>query len=313
MNEAARVPLACFSRRQLAECLREELHGNIRLNPLQTNSAIITEPSIFRVNDQVLFKRFLSLDEYEERLHSTYKSLFLLTFALRHKLVSLSLVAHAYTLKQKRSASWPQHRAAADEILMGSIDRDVESLRDVMEPSFWRQPSQGCGSYPIFGSSAVGCHVCFSSLDRCRFVDFYENEQCTEQTDGLFCDAHSDEAWWITLNRATTVTGRMALFYFFEENAFQYDEEDLSNMVSRFWREFAHVERMTNPNPEQMEAALERFGYGDRGEILRLGNAELRRRFLSMAREKHPDVGGRTGEFVTLKSHYDVLRAILGG
>ncbi len=305
----SKLPLEFFELEHLAAAIRDELQLQTESEP----TSCLANNRPMTVSDRTLLQRLLPKSEYERRMNAGYRDVFLLTFSLRHQLGRLAMIAHAHVSRCRKSQMWLAHRAAIEEMLLNPLDEVMEQSGHLVLPEYWISSTEPRQYHPSFGASALGCHVVFSRIDRCRAFDAYSASQCTKEVSDLFCSEHAAEAWWIRPERAGSLASQMSLFYASEVNAQHYNEEDLTEMVGKFWRDYSRAVVVETPGEKEIAEALAYFDLADRSALVERGTDGLRRRFLHRARTKHPDTGGSDEGFVTLKKHYDILKATLAG
>lgn len=265
----------------------------------------LTESVVFRISDQLLFKSVLTEKIYERAIRGSLRDLFVFTFILRYRMAQLSFLAHTEVAK----------KTGADSILPWPFAEDgisKEAHYKSFENHNWWNSIQTKGYFPVFGFSALGCHVVFQQENLCRAFDFYDNPTCGKPAeDGLFCRAHRFEHWWIhPIAKPASVQAKMFAYYSNIHNLEEYDEEELEDLIKQFWKRLDGLHPELPPTEKQVDKALEYFGYKNRQHCKRESAAGLKRRFWSQAKLSHPDRGGSEEQFATLSTHYEILRAL---
>ena len=230
------------------------------------------------IPDQVLLKKLIPAELYRDAMQAGWMGMHALSFALRYRVTELQLLFHL---------NYPD------------VDR---ALRQELLESWQRM--QSMDSLPIFGFSPLGIHVSARPLGVCRAFDAISIGSCGTATDGIFCEAHAAEAFWMSEDNASQ-QAIMFRYYADQKNFSLYREVDLEQMMSAFWKRYQAYAA------EDMGEALEYFGLQDAHDLRAFGSAELRRRFLQLSMIHHPDRGGAEDNFVRLQRHYQRLKLYL--
>jgi hypothetical protein len=243
------------------------------------------------ISDADLLKRLVPSELHGRLWGAGHMGMHALSFALRARLSYLALLSHLACLEEG------EHELA--KLNLDSDDPEADLLMVAGFP--W---THGLG-LPVIGFAAMGAFVIPVARGGCRAFDIYDLPGCGQPAeDGLFCAEHRGEAWWRKEAPSGLRQATMCSFYFNHENFEQFDEATLKKLVEDFLRRV----RDYTADPEEIDAALQRFGLAHRDELKRVGLPELRRRFLQAAHASHPDKGGEANAFVTFRHSYDVLK-----
>lgn len=241
--------------------------------------------------DQTLLKKLIPDELYREAMHSGVMGIHALSFALRLRVTHLQLMFHAASLSPV-------------EFHFGAVIIDQELKMQVME--LWRDLYQS-DSWPLFGFSAVGVHMGLRSKGTCRAFDAHSLMHCKKAGQPLFCELHQQEAFWVS-TRLCSKQAIMFEYYASPENFRLYDEKELNRMSQDFW---IKMQRYRATQTLTLKPALQQFQLDNEGDLRHCGLPELRRRFLKLTLQYHPDRGGDPSSFILLQSHYRQLKSFL--
>ncbi len=243
--------------------------------------------------DQTLLKQLIPSELYREAMQSGVTGIHALSFALRLRVTHLQLMFHAASL-------------APVEFGFGTVSLDQELKLHLIE--MWQDLFQS-ESWPLFGFSAVGVHMGLRPKGICRAFDAHSLMHCNKAAQPLFCEHHQQEAFWVS-TRLCSKQAIMFEYYALPENFRLYDEQELNRMSQDFW---IKMQRYRATQTLTLQAALQQFELENEGDLRHCGLPELRRRFLRLTLEHHPDRGGDPSSFIRLQSHYRQLKSFLDG
>ena len=310
MNEPLEALLDLFDLVEVATALKERVfeEAAIALGDTSVSPVLFSQAGcILREHD--FFKRSMVDEELQTWLRTGYRNTFWLAFAFRHKLTLLALSAHLAALARLASGgSGGVERFEAS--LPEALREEVAQGQPLVHALLGQGARDGDRFAPLIGFSALGAHVCFRRLGQCRALDPFEMAICEKPADDLFCAQHDGHRWWVHPEPSSTLP-KMFLFYAHRQNVLKYDEEQLREMVRRFWRRYRVTLRSRQSSPRELAGALSYFQYSDVDAVRLGGQRELRHRYYDRAKALHPDAGGDEGSFVELKDHYEILRAFL--
>jgi len=273
---------------QLWICLIEELLSpRLLMSPKPSIMDLVqsktSTPPV--VPDIVLLKKLVPAELYKQAMQSGWMGLHALSFALRHRVTQLQMIFHSAAR---------QSSVTVDPV-----------LRDHLK-ELWRQ--MGFQEvWPVFGFSAIGVHAGLRLDICCRAYDAFTIPECAVETTELFCTAHTWEAYW-QIEKPTSNQAVMFAFYSQLNNFTLYEESDLDLMTKDFWSSMQRFQ----PTPHgSLQEALQQFGWTDKQQLGRSDITELRRRFLQLSLQHHPDRGGQDQAFILLQTHYRQLKSYL--
>lgn len=213
----------------------------------------------------------------------------LLSFVLRHQLSKVNVISHL------------GHDAIS---LLGIYEDDL----DAFQQSF--RPLQSQGTWPIVGFDPRGITWRFSAPGFCRAFDSYELKSCAElAVDHQFCQVHQSERWWVDESQPLLTQSKMFEFYFDERNIQTYGEQELRQMLNKFWQDYQGW--VKGYSHEEIMSDLEAFQIPNLESLLGMGEVGLKKLFHSQALQVHPDRGGSATEFQDLRCSYLRLGAWL--
>ena len=302
------LPLDYFDLELLCYEIRDHLFVSPDDYSLRDSKGAIVPPLSIRVDDVSLFRQLIPAQEYRKWMNAGYHQMFLLSFALRHQLAKLSLMAHAHALNTCPSASADAHVEGMSRLLQSSIHEALLVHGHLVSPEFWLKGSAHTNRFPIIVSSALGCHVFFEEAGFCRSCCGYTGAQCGAATDAIFCDAHTSDTWWLPhANETPSSDAKMSLFYSAIDNVAQYDELALEKMVDNFWKKVSTSPDVKIADEASITRSLKYFHIADRNALQELGMNGMKRLFFREAQRRHPDAGGSGDAFIELKQHYEHL------
>jgi hypothetical protein len=276
----------------------------------QTPAAMrITGPAA--VDDHDMLRRLLPQELYGFWRDSGYTGIYCMTFLLRHAVTFLALLAHDNACQPRHDESCTGPAAFLKRHFPGQYET---SYQDCLEALCFLTPRTQPGPVfyvPVFGFSSLGVHLLYREAGICRAFDYYDICSCRNRADGLFCPEHISEAWWREGAHKASTQADMFRFYGAGENIHQYDEQQLQELVGRFWTHFKRTPHMQKQGDAVVEEALDFFKFASLHECCQGGPGHLRRRYTELARAFHPDAGGEHASFVQLQKYYEVLRACI--
>ncbi len=304
--------LDLFGPAELGAALRSELQSRAaRYETDSKNIALRSGPGAI-ISDRDILGHFLSLDQRRKWLQGELSAVYLLTFALRHQLTLLAVLAHAAALAERTGPAWNSLSSiAAGEFARPDLNAELEACGPLFDARFWLGDDASRDMLPVFGFSAVGAHLLLLPRGECRAFDYYDEVACCRPCDGLFCPEHTHHAFWRPDVKPRTTQTKMFSFYAALENLRAYGESELESMVGQFWKRMAEELPSLDYGDADVSAALERFGYISLETARKLGVRELKHRYLTAARACHPDAGGQATSFVELGRHYEALKSAL--
>lgn len=232
-------------------------------------------------------------------------------FALRHKILFLNSMFHLSSIKHKNS---PLFQQTKDEFCVVFGEEFFEQYclnHNMLGSNYWGEAKQ----LPIFGFSAIGCHFAMRDVSLCRAFDAYHIPYCKNVTTDVFCDQHKHEKFWHeTISIEASIQTKMSQFYANTNNFSQFDEESLKQLINNFFHYFESSFKFSAPelrDTEKIKDMLKFYSFSSLEEIKQDGGTELRRRFLEMAKNHHPDIGGSQELFREAREHYEYLKEII--
>lgn len=152
---------------------------------------------------------------------------------------------------------------------------------------------------PIAGFSPLGVHLVRPRKGRCRFFDRYSGGYCGKLLDGpTMCTTHADEVWWLDRNDPHSTQAKMFRFYADPDNYSAFDEEQLTEMINRFWQRLSgFLKSAASATRQEQQDAAVFFGYQSLEECFAAGIEQLKRRYRRMVLRNHPDTGGSAAVF----------------
>jgi len=258
-----------------------------------------------------MLRRLLPQELYGFWRDSGSTGIYCMTFLLRHAVTFLALLSHD-------NACQPRHDDSCNgpaAFLQRHFPAQYEtSHQDCLEALCFLSPRTRHGPElyaPVFGFSSLGVHLLYRETGICRAFDYYDICSCANRSDGLFCSEHTAERWWREGVHKGSTQAAMFRFYGARENIHQYDEQQLQELVGRFWTHLKQRKRLPHQGEGSVDEALVFFEYASLHECCNGGHIHLRRRYMKRARALHPDAGGEHASFVLLVKYYEVLRTFI--
>jgi hypothetical protein len=245
--------------------------------------------------------RLLPPETYDFWKQAGYLGTYCMSFMLRHTAAFLALAAHGRACPGAVPATalaqhFPLFDCAGAAEYAGLLADDQGAA----------------GMYPVVCCSALGIHLLLRPAGTCRAFDFYADSLlCGEMAQGPFCGRHAAEAWWRADSPGASTQADMFRFYAVRQNLQAYNEQELADLVGRFWSRMKRFKADAGAEGPALEQALGCFGYAAVEDLRREGRLLLRRRYTELARQLHPDCGGAHESFVALKQQYDALSCLL--
>jgi len=285
---------------KILELLSLEMSQSLKGKPRSAGSSLIKRNLVVRLSDTQIFSHILDEATYKLLVAGSLSQLFKATFAIRHRLAELSYVLHRTAAVGKMTACPGFAGQIPDESPFAGSD--------------WWNMAREQRLLPVVGFSALGSHLSLQEEGRCRAFDFYDILSCNAPAeDGVFCEEHRAEKWWIhPIPKGASVQAKMFSYYTNLSNIEEYEEEELRGMVRMFWKKIDMKLVKERPTHKQVEKALKYFGYRDVSSDTELSLAGLKRRYWSRAKRLHPDRGGSEEQFRVLGIHYEILRSYVG-
>lgn len=268
-------------------------------------STDLTTPKAFYLPDQKILKLVFNEDDYITSVRGNLKDLFVATFILRFRITELAIIGHSIAVGKETLVMPPSHFSSAH------FPRLRDLLPSCQKRTWWKSMIRQ-KIFPLFGFSAVGCHIMFQSATRCRAFDYYDLQECGEiARSGPFCSKHLSEKWWMhPMEKRASVQAKMFSYYANIHNIDELGEGELKELVDNFWKRMQHYQLEPLPTESEVQSALHYFGYENREQHSGEPLSGLKRRFWDRAKLLHPDKGGSEEHFKTLSKHYDVLRSL---
>jgi hypothetical protein len=228
---------------------------------------------------------------------------FIMTFALRHKISYLNFLFHLKSLAARKQI---MDYSVVEKLFDGDVSDDRLTLSLWYKRAF-KEYAEG-GLLPVLGFSPVGIHFSMRDISLCRAFDVDSTKFCNNPAREVFCTGHIEEAWWLDnyVDKGST-QAKMYRFYSDLKNFYQYSEEDLNNLVAKFWVDYFKLQRVGD-NPVLFQKACTFFRIENEQELKCLGLDGLKAKFFALAVDLHPDHGGDSEAFIELKQNYDVLK-----
>ncbi|MGE0172011.1 MAG: hypothetical protein AB7T49_04470 [Oligoflexales bacterium] len=272
-------------------------HSDDQSGSLAKNGQVTT------INDQILIRHLLPDEVFKYARSKGIVGDFALSFALRHRICYLNFLLNLQTLARRKGSMDYRHVEA-------SFNEDIGSDRLTLKEWMAKSPLQqaiDAGRLPIFGFSALGIHCVTRDSQLCRAFDVQDVPHCESSCDGVFCETHSHEAWWLSKDEVkNTAQAKMHSFYSRQNNFYTYDAKALKDLVESFWLKYCQWQHCFDQ--EAVEKSLALFSLASEHDLYLLGPEGLREKFLSLALQRHPDQGGTNTAFLELKQSYDLLK-----
>ena len=279
----------------LITCLKQNVDskGLKDSSALHTTSSIIPKRIPQAISELKVLHQLLSADLRLRLDFHKLENLYVVSFALRHQLSRLSL----WLLQGLSKLPYESASMLEAKLALGDFERNcLEQLWDRQQNDF------------ILSISALGIHLVSHPQKLCRAFDAYDIDLChRERNSELYCPLHQDESWWSQLSPQSSTQARMFAFYNDVDHLQTYNEDDLASMLKKFWQYY----QSHHTDPLQIQSALTQFGLADRQDLTARGYDGLRRLYLQLCHETHPDRGGSSQEFLKLKEAYQLLRSLL--
>jgi hypothetical protein len=311
MHEKLAALEVFFDPLSVAAALRDAVDARTsEITADQTPAAMrITGPAA--VDDHDMLLRLLPQELYGFWRDSGYTGIYCMTFLLRHAVTFLALLAHENASQSRHDEGCNGTAAFLQRHFPGLHET---SYQDCLEALCFRSPHTQPGPElyaPVFGFSSLGVHLLYRETGICRAFDYYDICSCANRSDELFCSEHTSECWWREGAQKGSTQADMFRYYSARENIRQYDEQQLQELVGRFWTHFKHTPHMPKQGEAIVEEALDFFKFASLHQCCQSGQSHLRRRYTERARALHPDAGGEQAAFVQLQKYYEVLRTCL--
>ena len=238
-------------------------------------------------------QKYNSLDrvvsDFIKSINKTLQGQQSLTFALRHRITVINLHCHHLATKTEFS---------------GLLK--AEHSIQVAEAFY---PWIRSGKIPIVGFNPAGILLSLREADLCRAFDSYDLVQCDRAGSG-YCEQHlASEQWWLPGEEVQLTQSTMFQFYLDLDNAEVYSEQELEEMLERFWKSMDKYRRVSSAI--SVQKALELFNIKDQEHLRSVGSDQLRRLFYKKSLQAHPDQGGEVESFIHLKDCYQTLQSFL--
>ena len=279
----------------VAAALRDARERSAAAVEIPLLDALPARASFFTAPDREVIGQLLPREAYDYWRGAGYFGTFCLTFLLRHAVAALSLAAHGRALARSGLGDRPGECGGAPS------DNDALEMFDMPGPSASR-------GFTVLGFSALGIHLLQGREGCCRAFDAYDLPCCSSPAEGLFCRKHAGEAWWVPGSEGGSTQARMFRFYGSMENLTAYGEEQIRELVGRFWLRMSSLSNKAAPPEASVSEALAFFDCQSVAELGSWGPVMLRRRYAELARLMHPDLGGGNESFLELRRHYEILR-----
>ncbi|MBN2109332.1 MAG: hypothetical protein JW832_18030 [Deltaproteobacteria bacterium] len=311
MHEELAALEVFFDPLSVAAALKDALDARTPEITADQTPAAMRIPGPAAVDDHDMLRRLLPQELYGFWRDAGYTGIYCMTFLLRHAVTFIALLAHERACQLRHEES----RTGPAAFLKRHFPRQYEtSYKDCLEAlcCLFLRTQPGPGLYvPVLGFSSLGVHLLYRETGICRAFDYYDICSCANRSDGLFCSEHTSEEWWCEGAPKGSTQADMFRFYGARENIHQYDEQQLQELVGRFWTHFKRAPHMPKQGEAIVEEALDFFRFATLHECCQGGLPHLRKRYTERARALHPDAGGEHASFVQLQKYYEVLRACI--
>ena len=290
------------------ECLLEEFDYKALIEKLINEIAqqdLLKDPSLTpnsqqknsRFDELGLLKTSFSPELVVAVSNKGMKAWYALTFCLRFHITWMNFFFSA--IQDMHLLENENHRSHFLSICQIDETEYLSYLEDIIKELH-------VASIPLLGFSAIGVHGSLQRFGFCRAFDRDSISRCSERTDGVFCSLHANENWW-SKNNADQCSSQAKMFQFYSDvdNFYSYSEEELEHLVGKFWSKLRSYQKI---DKDDIEKALELFGFLDQKELIKSGAAGLRKKFLHKSLQCHPDMGGEKEHFISLRNSYEVLK-----
>ena len=268
----------------------------------------LRKAKVSKISDSDILKSILPHDVSNKMFSSGHLNLLAFIFALRHKILEVNALFHLSAIKHKNSTLFDETKDDFCLIFGNDFYDNYNQLFKILIPQFWGKSKE----LPIFGFSAVGCHFAMRDIDYCRAFDAYHLPYCNHKTNGIFCERHMQEKFWFNeMPETASVQAKLSQFYVDPKNFAQFDEDSLKKLVQDFFNYFGRFEKekaFLQVDSKKVNFLLEFYSFSSVEELKKEGEVELRRRFIELAKQYHPDTGGSHELFREARENYEYLR-----
>lgn len=212
----------------------------------------------------------------------------ILTFALRHRVSTLTLHGHYIVDPNCGVDSYIEKESteAFKEIFHNLINNNI---------------------IPIFGFNPTGITISLRNRHKCRAFDSYDLPICN-QPGNILCKSHQLESWWDNNTPVKLTQSKMYQYYLKLENCMFYSKKELERLLDNFWERYqSWSSKLADID---LSEALEQFGFADLNQLREVSKKDLQKKFYQISLHKHPDRGGYAEDFLKLKSSYQLLKEI---
>lgn len=281
-------------------------YGSLFKAASSTVVAGLTTPNAFTTDHDLIFLKTLIPQSILDSIFAKgHIGQYALTFALRHQISRINLLLHY------RDALRSEHIdtiARLKDFLTNHLSINPQKIH---LPYLNHDSCHPPNPTPIIGFSATGIHLATRVGKGCRAFDSYTIKRCSKAASNLFCTEHQWENWWEgPIKEGASTQAKMFSFYANADNFFLYNENDLKGFTAKFWERYQkwHHTLQDIALPE----ALNALRLKNEEELYLLGKEGLRKRYLNLACETHPDMGGKCEDFHALKNSYEKLKLRFG-
>lgn len=271
-----------------------DLREDVEMLPKANLTSVTGASSPKGWHDFQLLKSTIPAPLFAEMRGSGLMGSFTMSYALRHQVCYAQQLLH-----QRRRIHTVSHEQDSGLCYFGKDHHHaLKILEGVLTARGLEQKEL------LLGFSAAGIHWTVRPRGACRAFDAWDIAACSLKTEGLFCEVHQNEAWW--LHDQGSRQAKMYKFYADRSHYAEYEDQSLEKIVHDFWQSFQGWQE--SQSRDQLGPALAQFSLGDDQELLTLGEQGLRRRFHQWSRKTHPDLGGDAQDFLLVKGHYELLK-----
>jgi hypothetical protein len=271
----------------------------------------LRQAKVSKVTDSDLLKSVLPEEIFVKMFGLGHLNLLAFVFALRHKILELNCLFHLSALRINQDPLVEFFKEEFFQLYGPSFLRNFYQLNFMLQPSFWSPIKK----LPILGFSSLGCHFVLREVHFCRAFDAYHLPYCKNIARGVFCDLHIAECFWKKpIYENASIQAKLAQFYMDTHNYSQFDEDSLKNLINNFFEHFEKYKKASVVHgfgEEKLKFLLNFYSFSSVEDLKKEGNIELRRRFLELAKQFHPDMGGAHESFREARENYEYLREIL--
>lgn len=286
----------------------KSLTNDIKYN---INHLSINSKNIETISDSDILKIVLPKEIYSLMFSSGQLTLLAFVFALRHKLLTLNALFHLSALESNQSSLLDETKKNFYELFGNNFLEQYNSLFKFLSPQFWGKFKQ----LPIFGFSSVGCHFVMRDITYCRAFDIYDLTFCNNLSQDIFCKKHIVENFWsLSFSDESSVQAKLSKFYLDPKNFSEFNEESLNKLLENFFDNIYKFQKKhikIQHNYKKINLLLNFYNFSSIEDLKMKGYLELRRRFMEMAKNYHPDIGGSNELFREARENYEYLREIL--